>query len=91
LKTLLESRAGTVEGTEGFEMDINCLEMGTNCDQIVSGNSTDELVSAVKGHMRLAHGYTDAQLATQELQEMITGSIWQSSRPPEIRTPRPDV
>ena len=27
----------------------------------------------------------------EELQEMVAGAIWQSSRPPDIRTPRPDV
>ena len=72
-------------------MDINCLEMGTTCDQIVSGNSTDELVRAVKGHMRLAHGYTDTQLESYPLLEMVVGAIWQSSRPPELRTPRPEL
>ncbi len=72
-------------------MDINCLEMGTTCDQVVSGDSTEEFITAVSGHMRLAHGYTDAQLESEELREIITGAIWQSSRPPEIRTPRPNV
>lgn len=43
-------------------MGVNCLEMGSTCDQIVSGDSIDELVAAVYGHMRLAHGYTDTQL-----------------------------
>ncbi len=72
-------------------VDINCQEMGTTCDQVVSGDSTEELVLAVSGHMRLAHGYTDADLDSKVLQEMIAGAIWQSSRPPEIRTPRPDI
>lgn len=83
--------AGQPGDTEGVNMDINCLDMGTTCNQVVSGNSTEELVAAVCGHMRLAHGYTDSQLESQDLREMITGAIWQSSRPPELRTPRPDV
>ncbi len=72
-------------------MDVNCLEMGTDCDQVVSGESTGELVEAVHGHMRLAHGYTREQLDSAELNEMIRGAIWQSARPREIRTPRPDI
>ena len=72
-------------------MDINCLQMGAKCDQVVSGESTEELVAAVSSHMRFAHGYTDAQLVSVELREMVAGAIWQSSRPPELRTPRPDV
>jgi predicted small metal-binding protein len=72
-------------------MDINCLDMGTTCDQVVTGDSTDELVLAVIGHMRLAHGKTDAELGAPELREIIIGAIWQSSRPPDLRTPRPGV
>lgn len=72
-------------------MDLNCLQMGTECDQIVSGESTQELVAAVRGHMRLAHDYTEVELSSQDMTEMISGAIWQSSRPPELRTPRPDV
>jgi predicted small metal-binding protein len=72
-------------------MDLNCLQMGTECNQIVSGESTQELVAAVRGHMRLAHDYTEAKLSSQDMTEMISGAIWQSSRPPELRTPRPDM
>lgn len=72
-------------------MDINCLQMGAGCDQVVSGESTEELVAGVRGHMKLAHQYTEAELTSQEMTEMISGAIWQSSRPPELRTPRPDV
>lgn len=72
-------------------MDINCLEMGTTCDQVVSGEKTDELVEAVHGHMKLAHGYTDDQLAEPEMNEIIRGAIWQTSRPADIRTPRPQI
>ena len=76
---------------ERFAVDINCLEMGAGCDQIVSGESTLELVEAVRGHIRLAHGYDEAELTSQDMTEMISGAIWQSCRPPELRTPRPDV
>jgi predicted small metal-binding protein len=72
-------------------MDLKCLEMGTNCEQVVSGVTTDELISAVHGHMKLAHGRTDAELADPELDEVIRGAIWQSSRPPNIRTPHPEI
>ncbi len=72
-------------------MDLNCLEMGTKCDQVVTGESTKELIEGIHGHMRLAHGYSEAKLASDETDEMIRGAIWQSSRPPDIRTPRPDM
>ncbi len=70
-------------------MDLNCIDMGTHCDQVVSGESTDELVTAVHGHMKLAHGLTDQELASKD--EMIRGAIWQSARPADIRTPRPEI
>ncbi len=72
-------------------MDINCLEMGTDCNQVVSGTTTEEFVAAVHGHMKLAHGYTEEQLASDELDEIIRGAVWQSARPSEIRTPRPQI
>lgn len=72
-------------------MDLNCLEMGTNCDQVVSGETTDGLITAIHGHMKLAHGYSDAEIANPELDEKIRGAIWQSSRPPDIRTPHPEM
>ncbi len=89
-----QCRRGASTGSctvKGDAMDINCLEMGTDCDQVVSGESTEEFVSAVHGHMKLAHGYNDEQLASAELDEVIKGAIWQSARPAEIRTPRPQI
>ncbi|MDP6667906.1 MAG: DUF1059 domain-containing protein [Dehalococcoidia bacterium] len=70
---------------------MNCLQMGTTCDQVVSGETTEELVAAVRGHMKLAHGTTEDELHALDMTEMIGGAIWQSSRPPELRTPRPRV
>ena len=86
----MQEGSGSVR-REKFGVDINCLQMGAGCDQIVSGESTRELVAAVRGHMRLAHDCTDAELTSPGMAEMISGAIWQSSRPPELRTPRPDV
>lgn len=70
-------------------MDLNCLEMGTSCNQVVSGESTEELIEAVHGHMKLAHDYSEEELAAKD--EMIRGAIWQSARPAGIRTPRPEI
>ena len=72
-------------------MDVNCLEMGSGCDQVVSGETLEELVDAVRSHMRFAHGRTDEDLAPEDIREMVRGAISQSSRPPVLRTPRPDI
>lgn len=64
--------------------------MGYDCGSTVSGESLAELIDSVKEHALEFHGYAKEELEKEEVIAVWKGAIKQSSRPGDIRTPRPE-
>ena len=64
--------------------------MGYDCGSAVSGDSLAALIAAVQQHALEQHGYSQQEVESEELIAIWKGAIKQSSRPGNIRTPRPE-
>ena len=68
-------------------LTISCTELGSPCAQdIISGDTIDELMEAIYKHGVEVHGYTMEQLNSPEQQAIFLHNIKQSSRPRDKRT-----
>jgi len=56
---------------------ISCREVGyfTECDEVMGGESEDEVMQAAAAHGRRRHGMTDEQLGDPQTQQTIRGFI----------------
>ena len=56
---------------------ISCREVGyfTDCDEIMRGDSDDEVMQAAAAHGRQRHGMTDEQLGDPQTQQTIRSFI----------------
>lgn len=62
--------------------------MGYDCGSTVEGNNLDELIESAKKHSLELHDYTEEEINSPEVLEVLMGAIKQSSRPVELRTQR---
>ncbi len=69
-------------------LTVSCPAMGYPCDDVISGNSVAELITAVQQHAMSYHDYTPEQAQAPEKIEEWKGAIRQASRPAQSRTPR---
>jgi predicted small metal-binding protein len=54
---------------------LACRDAGVDCDFVVRGATTDEVMRGAAEHARTVHGYTDAQLNAPEMQQTMRGLI----------------
>ena len=56
---------------------ISCREVGlfTDCDEVMRGETEEEVMGNAAAHGRQAHGMTDEQLADPQTQQTIRGFV----------------
>ena len=56
---------------------ISCREVGlfTDCDDLMRGETDDQVMQAAAAHGRQRHGMTDEQLGDPSVQQQIRGFI----------------
>ena len=56
---------------------ISCREVGlfTDCDELMRGETNDEVMPAAAAHGKQRHGMTDEQLSDPSVQQQIRGFI----------------
>ena len=56
---------------------ISCREVGlfTDCDELMRGETDDEVMQAAAAHGKQRHGMTDEQLSDPSVQQQIRGFI----------------
>jgi predicted small metal-binding protein len=59
-------------------LTIACRDEGQNCDCIVQGESEEELMKNAAEHAVKDHGYTEEDIMTPEMKEMIKSHIRKS-------------
>ena len=71
-------------------LELSCDNMGFSDVQehTVSGNTLDQIISAMQEHAITQHGYTDEQVHSPEQIAEWQGAVRSASRPGETRTPR---
>ena len=69
-------------------LTISCTAMGYPCDDLISGNSVAELITAIQNHAVSDHNYASEQVQAPEKIEEWKGAIRQASRPTQSRTLR---
>ena len=59
---------------------ISCREVGlfTDCDELMRGETDDEVMQAAAAHGKQRHGMTDEQLSDPSGQQQIRGFIRES-------------
>jgi predicted small metal-binding protein len=55
-------------------LNVNCREVGFDCDYVVKGETEEELMKNARQHAR-DHGYKEEDVLTPELQEKIRAHI----------------
>ena len=69
-------------------LTIPCSAMGYPCDDVISGNSVSELITAIQNCAMSHHNYTSEQVEAPEKIEELKGAIRQASRSAQSRTLR---
>ena len=56
---------------------ISCREVGlfTDCDELMRGQTDDEVMQAAAAHGKQRHGMTDEELSDPSVQQQIRGFI----------------
>ena len=56
---------------------ISCREVGffTDCDEVMRGETDDEVMQSAAAHGRQRHGMTDEQLGDPQTQQTVRGFI----------------
>ena len=70
---------------------LTCRDLGSDCDETVSGNSVDDVIAEMGLHAIAVHDYTEEMLQEPDRIELWRGAIKQSSRPPEQRNIKLDI
>jgi predicted small metal-binding protein len=56
-------------------LNVNCREVGFDCDYVVKGETEEELMRDARQHAARDHGYNQEDILTPELQEKIRAHI----------------
>lgn len=68
-------------------LTISCADIGSPCeDDIISGDTIDELMEAIYKHGIEVHGETLESMKKPEQQAILLANIRQSARPKTART-----
>jgi predicted small metal-binding protein len=56
-------------------LNVNCREVGFDCDYVVKGETEEELMKDARQHAVRDHGYNEEDVLKPELQEKIRSHI----------------
>lgn len=55
--------------------ELQCRDLGFDCDAVVTGESDDAIVAQVVDHAKSVHGMTDEQLGDPAMQQQVLDQI----------------
>ncbi len=71
-------------------LTLSCLDLGSPCEDYVSGETVDEIIDAMCRHAIAAHGRSEEFMKSEETLTAMKTAIKQSSRPAHLRTSKLD-
>jgi predicted small metal-binding protein len=54
---------------------LSCRDVGLDCDQVIRGETEEEVMQKGAEHGKSAHGMTDVQLNDPQMQQKVRGLI----------------
>ena len=86
-KTRVEQGIATTgEGETSLALSIKCSDFSTECDDMVTGSSLQELVHEVQRHAVEHHEWTERGVNSPEFSGLLVSALRQTVRPEELRS-----